>query len=177
MNSPHKGQWRRALIFSLICVWINGWVNNREAGDLRCYRVHYEVIVMCSISSIWPCDAIWHRSVSTLVQVMPHFSQATSHHMNIVDLLSQRYNDTWVQFHEWYLCHQLITLAWKLHLKSWFKSPRGLWFNIYISLVATLSLKTYLASSDEQLSARKKHFAIHFTIPFSSESKLHNSAM
>ena len=22
-------------MFSLICVWINGWVNNREAGDLR----------------------------------------------------------------------------------------------------------------------------------------------
>ena len=36
VNSPHKGQWRGALIFSLICVWTNGWVNNREAGDLRC---------------------------------------------------------------------------------------------------------------------------------------------
>ena len=38
VNSPHKGQWRGALIFSLICIWINGWVNNREAGDLRRYR-------------------------------------------------------------------------------------------------------------------------------------------
>ena len=46
VNSPHKDQWRGALIFSLICVWINGWVNNREAGDLRCYRGHYDVIVM-----------------------------------------------------------------------------------------------------------------------------------
>ena len=27
-NSPHKGQWRGALIFSLICARINGWVNN-----------------------------------------------------------------------------------------------------------------------------------------------------
>ena len=43
VNSPHKGQWRRALIFSLICVWINGWVNNREAGDLRRHRGHYDV--------------------------------------------------------------------------------------------------------------------------------------
>ena len=42
----HKGQWRGALMFSLICVWINGWVNNREAGDLRRYRTHYDVIVM-----------------------------------------------------------------------------------------------------------------------------------
>ena len=39
-------QWRGALVFSLICVWINGWVNDREAGDLRRYRAHYDVIVM-----------------------------------------------------------------------------------------------------------------------------------
>ena len=50
VNSPHKGQWRRALMFSLICVWINDWVNNREAGDLRRYRAHYDVIVMDTIS-------------------------------------------------------------------------------------------------------------------------------
>ena len=32
--------------FFLICAWINGWVNNREAGDLRCHHAHYDVIVM-----------------------------------------------------------------------------------------------------------------------------------
>ena len=46
VNSPHKGQRRGALMFSSICVWINGWVNNREAGDLSCHRAHYDVIVM-----------------------------------------------------------------------------------------------------------------------------------
>ena len=46
VNSPHKGQWRGAFMFPLICVWINGWVNNREAGDLIRYRAHYYVIVM-----------------------------------------------------------------------------------------------------------------------------------
>ena len=46
VNSPHKGQWRGTLMFSLICVWINGWLNNREAGDLRRHRAHYDVIVM-----------------------------------------------------------------------------------------------------------------------------------
>ena len=45
VNSPHKGQWRGALMFSLICAWINAWVNNREAGDLRRHRAHYDVIV------------------------------------------------------------------------------------------------------------------------------------
>ena len=49
VNSPHKGQWHGALMFSLICVWMNGWVNNdREAGDLRRHRSHYDVIVMQS---------------------------------------------------------------------------------------------------------------------------------
>ena len=48
-NSLHKGQWRRALMFSLICAWINGCVNNREAGDLRCHRTHYDVTVMGQI--------------------------------------------------------------------------------------------------------------------------------
>ena len=44
---PHtKGQWRGALMFSLICSWINGWVNSREAGDLKRGRTHYDVIVM-----------------------------------------------------------------------------------------------------------------------------------
>ena len=46
VNSPHKGQWLRALMFSLICTWINGWVNNPEAGDLRRHQAHYDVIVM-----------------------------------------------------------------------------------------------------------------------------------
>ena len=46
VNSPHKGQWRGALMLSLICAWINGWVNNCEAGDLRRHRAHYGVTVM-----------------------------------------------------------------------------------------------------------------------------------
>ena len=45
-NSPHKDQWRGALVFSLICAWINGWLNNREAGDLRHHRAHYDVTVV-----------------------------------------------------------------------------------------------------------------------------------
>ena len=50
VNFPHKGQWRGALMFALICVWINAWVNNRKAGDLRRYCAHYDVIVMGYLS-------------------------------------------------------------------------------------------------------------------------------
>ena len=49
-NSPHKGQWHGALMFSLICVWINGWVNTSEAGDFRRNRAHYDVIVMTCVN-------------------------------------------------------------------------------------------------------------------------------
>ena len=54
VNFPHKGQRRGALVFSLICAWINGWVNNDKANDLRRHRAHYNVIVItrhcCSAS-------------------------------------------------------------------------------------------------------------------------------
>ena len=62
VNSRHKGQWRGALMFSLICARINDRVNNREAGDLRRLCAHYDVIVMSClmsgsmfVSSYWPC--------------------------------------------------------------------------------------------------------------------------
>ena len=48
-NSPHKGQWRGALIFSLICAWIHRWVNNRDAEDLRRHGAHYDVNVMIQV--------------------------------------------------------------------------------------------------------------------------------
>ena len=40
------GQWRGALMFSLLWSIINGWVNNRDAGDLRRHRAHHDVTVM-----------------------------------------------------------------------------------------------------------------------------------
>ena len=75
VNSPHKGQWRGALMFSLICVWINDWVNNREAGDLRRHRAHHDFIVMkCanSPSILRARELCWHREST---HVMP------THHM------------------------------------------------------------------------------------------------
>ena len=53
-NSPATGELpaqrpvTRSFDVFLICVWINGWVNNREAGDFRRYRAHYDVTVMWS---------------------------------------------------------------------------------------------------------------------------------
>ena len=54
VNSPHKGQWRGALMYSLICAWTNCWVSNQDAGDLRRHRAQYDVTVMwCRIVIQW----------------------------------------------------------------------------------------------------------------------------
>ena len=46
VNSPHKGQWRGALVLSLICAWINGCINNLGARDLRRHLAHYDATVV-----------------------------------------------------------------------------------------------------------------------------------
>ena len=60
VNSPHKGQWCGALIFSLICTWIKGWVNNCEPGDLRRHRAHHDVTVMTVSVLLCHTEVQWH---------------------------------------------------------------------------------------------------------------------
>ena len=74
VNSPHKGQWRGALMFTLICARINGWVNNREAGDLRRYPAHCDVIVMC-----WKVQFTTHCRIN---ETQP--SQCNHHTMDLL---------------------------------------------------------------------------------------------
>ena len=62
-----NGRWRGALMFSLICTRLNGWVNNREAGDLRRYRTHYDVTVL--YYPAWPNDDLMRYWISSL---FPH---------------------------------------------------------------------------------------------------------
>ena len=85
VNSPHKGQWRGALMFSLICAWINRWVNNHEAGDLRRHRNHYDVIVIdglvqdCSTSIASP---LWIQQYCTKTSILPQFKYT----LEVVDI-------------------------------------------------------------------------------------------
>ena len=65
-TDDHKGQWRGALMFSLICAWINVWVNNREAGDLRRQRAHYNVIVMWRYT-VWYTHILFDGLSSTSI--------------------------------------------------------------------------------------------------------------
>ena len=104
VNSPHKGQWRGALIFSLIFVWIDGWVNSREAGDLRRHRGHYDV----SVRDSWRWNDI--------------------HHVHILGLWCQKqvsriWISNYIPRYQWdavtYPCHRYLLQA---------QSPRISWF-------------------------------------------------
>ena len=71
VNSQHKGQWRGALVFSLICTRINAWVNNGEAGDLRRNRGHYDVTVMNDNRGITTSNVISEDILGSLTTKNP----------------------------------------------------------------------------------------------------------
>ena len=74
VNSPHKGQWRGALMLSIICAWINGWVNNHEVGDLRRHRAHHcdDLIKRCYFfQPTSPVLSFHRRSWSPRQQTVP----------------------------------------------------------------------------------------------------------
>ena len=88
VNSPHKGQWRGALMFSLMCVRMNGSVNNREAGDLRRYHAHYDVTVMVRrVSGGYPifASALWSVTLQEINQ--SYQSNNSSHYKAIIQTL------------------------------------------------------------------------------------------
>ena len=101
-NSPvtgefpaHKGQWRGALLFSLIGAWINGWVNNRKAGDLRRHHAHYNVIVMAHNVT----TAVQGQKLCATSQGRHHESDKLSNHRRVDclfnSLFRRRAKKTW----------------------------------------------------------------------------------
>ena len=101
VNSLHKDQWREALMFYLICARINGWVNNREAGDLRRYRAHYDVIVMLFTHQV-------------MIQVLILWSIAFSVFMSSslsTKSNSWKYSSLYISWGEWFRFRALCLLA------------------------------------------------------------------
>ena len=146
VDSPHKGQWRGILMFSLICAWTNGWANNQDVGDLKHHRTHYCITVMwiqmvihphrytCSLydfgpilkisskyvntSWLWPGDAILcYRTWSALVQVMTSSLMAPSHYLKQYWLTINMI--LWFSFHD------------NVYLNTQYTNTQVLW-NLYV---------------------------------------------
>ena len=79
VNSTHKGQWRGALMLPLICVWTNAWVSNRDAGDLRRNRVHYDVTEM---TTLWPhwSTIVYNLTTTKHSKTKQNIESVTFHH-------------------------------------------------------------------------------------------------
>ena len=57
----------RSFDISLLWAWINGWVNNSEAVDLRCHHANCDVTVMYSVQP-------WYLTVLDFEWVLCHLS-------------------------------------------------------------------------------------------------------
>ena len=79
MRGIHRSQRpvTRSFGVSLICARINGWANNREAGDLRRRCAHYDVTVMQS--SKW---ALWRPKWLASLKSGVVFVQSSGKHQN-----------------------------------------------------------------------------------------------
>ena len=84
VNSPHKGQWRGALMFSLICTWTNASVNNRDASDSRRHRTHYDIAVMDDITvTLMTFLFQYPKIILILVQYFIHYVMFTPYNTSV----------------------------------------------------------------------------------------------
>ena len=125
VNFPHKGQWRGALMFSLICDRINGWVNSREAGDLRRHPAHYDVIVMD-----------WLDSITQDVCIFEYVNKTTPVYVLRFVCILWHFSLTWLWIFKvstksaWLSLHTLFAMATKqsiraYHIDGWVQERRN----------------------------------------------------
>ena len=128
VNYPRKGQWRGALMFSLICTRIDCWVNNGEAGDLRRHRVHCDVTVMgfASVKS-YPlsCLVLYQSSIFHYGSIDFIPPQYFLMHFNVVILItgctrSWHFDNLWCSHYRKF--HQGDTISIQLLWQYWFQS-------------------------------------------------------
>ena len=101
----HKGQWRGALMFSLLCAGTNGSVNNGNAGDLRRHRTDYNGTVMAfSYHGAYVMSFMWWNR--------PYIIEVNRRHM-----LSRNWvifgSDSGSSVIRWQLDTYVESLAWK----------------------------------------------------------------
>ena len=80
---PSQSQWHGTLMVSSICAWINGCVNNREAGDLRRHRAH------CNDKNKFRLESHWSLFLWASLRTSEHWfrkwigaENVSSHYLN-----------------------------------------------------------------------------------------------
>ena len=164
VNSPHKGQWRWALMFSLICVWINGWINNREAGDLRSYRAHYAVTLLgLGQHSVRPRHLTWwHQAITWTIYGHRHRSleaftrgqlyNTWSRHLSVI--LFGKYAHLELQIHLSLIRKYISKIATLLPVDKEITSQTNYCYKAYV-LVGGILLFCALSDRNETWSLKK----------------------
>ena len=86
-------------MFSLICAWTNGGVNNLDAGDMRRHCAHYDVTVMDMLNTGWKME---------IINPIPH---STLSHAFIKAIISKRLPVTMPSEKSLWLCRQFAHAA------------------------------------------------------------------
>ena len=124
---------------SLNCAWINGWVNNGEAGDLRCHRAHYNVTVMCiskiiiissenDLSPGWCQAIIWTNAAMLLIGPLGiNFSEILSE-VEIISFKKMHLKMSSAKWHLFRLSLNDLTLpVWVLDVLGKIGQYHGCW--------------------------------------------------
>ena len=124
-NSPHKGQLRGALMFSLICARINSWVNNGEVDDLRRNRTHYDVIVMWH----WILEILLAHSgciLYVVIQLHQTITKQNLHSTKRCYMLEQ--------------IEHMYILIWPEHISSMsFRCVQNMSFTVWVNMIFKLN--------------------------------------
>ena len=122
-NSPAPGEFpvQRPVTRSFdvfLDLRLNNWINNREAGDLRRHRSHYDVIVM--VSSQWTSSTIILIQISLkIVLLVSNHHRDRNENSNLgMAKLCQDYVFT-MHCH----CHREKWTLWKCHIYDSIEDP------------------------------------------------------
>ena len=131
---PSQRPVTRSLRFSLICAWINAWVNNCEAGDLRSHRAHYVIVMWYQWWALCGVLCFFLTPMKDyVIDLENHTIDVTLHHDNIAWTPYQCYMDTVPMLQEHYADVTLLFMKQKLS----FRFLLGLNMTIYMGTHTT----------------------------------------
>ena len=134
VNSPHKGQWRGALMLYLICAWTNGWVNNGDAGDLIRHCAHYNATVM-------NCNKRMNSTSGSLIRYIPAFAMIINHCVWQLHVCNRIMKRNWFKYFHFTATGQQLYIYHHLWNEDGFQSATTrLYGAIYVNINLEIEL-------------------------------------